>query len=48
VYVPEQADQHRRNLVLLAEQVPVIRQLGLRMPSRALVASCEGSPASGS
>ncbi len=44
----EQAERHRRNLLLLAEQVPVIRQLGLKMPNRALVASHEGSAAPGS
>ena len=44
----EQAARHRENLALLAAQIPVIRQLGLRLPSDALVASHEGSAAPGS
>lgn len=45
---PEQAAQHRQNLALLAAQLPAIRQLGLRMPSRTLVPSPEETATPGS
>jgi hypothetical protein len=43
----EQAERHRGNLALLATHVPVIRQLGLRLPSEVLASSREGSAAPG-
>jgi hypothetical protein len=33
----EQAERHRQNLALLATQLPLIRQLGLKMPGEALI-----------
>jgi hypothetical protein len=40
----EQAHRHRANLALLANQTPVIRQLGLAMPGDDLLAAAKSQP----